>query len=127
MALLNGTGLIPNIKAAYRTLCEKYRPGDKIYLIGFSRGAFTARSVAGLVGKIGLLNEKGLQLKGDQGQSLLEQVFEDYEHMYQDDYRKKVGESRDMRGDRGTQYGKNLELVRFFCVLDLRLIGSQCL
>lgn len=38
MSLLNSTGLVTNIEEAYRVLCERYRPGDSIYLIGFSRG-----------------------------------------------------------------------------------------
>jgi hypothetical protein len=36
-------------------------PGDEIILIGFSRGAFTARSVSGLIGEIGLLTREGMK------------------------------------------------------------------
>ena len=38
-----------NVMRLYRFLCEHYDPGDRIYLFGFSRGAFTARVLADLV------------------------------------------------------------------------------
>jgi hypothetical protein len=37
-----------------------YTPGDEIVLIGFSRGAFTVRSVAGIISDIGLLTREGM-------------------------------------------------------------------
>ncbi len=55
-----GVGLGKNIRSAYKWLCEHYRPGDRIYLFGFSRGAYTVRSLAGMVGKCGLLDLDGL-------------------------------------------------------------------
>jgi hypothetical protein len=50
-----GTGLSRNIQSAYRWLCENYTPGDAIYLFGFSRGAFTVRSLVGFMNCCGLL------------------------------------------------------------------------
>jgi hypothetical protein len=50
-----GAGLGLNVRQAYKYLSRHYEPGDEIYLIGFSRGAFTARSVAGFIGACGLL------------------------------------------------------------------------
>lgn len=41
---------------AYKYLMDFYRPGDKIYLFGFSRGAYTARALAGMIQRVGLLN-----------------------------------------------------------------------
>ncbi|WP_052239513.1 T6SS phospholipase effector Tle1-like catalytic domain-containing protein [Pseudomonas brassicacearum] len=49
-----GSGMGMNIRQAYRFLVEAYRPGDKIYLFGFSRGAFTARTLNGLLEFSGL-------------------------------------------------------------------------
>ncbi|MGZ2258485.1 DUF2235 domain-containing protein [Roseobacter sp. A03A-229] len=54
---LFGWGLNRNIKAAYLALCECYRPGDKILIFGFSRGAYTARSLAGMIRKCGILSD----------------------------------------------------------------------
>jgi len=52
---LFGWGLNRNIKAAYLELCRVYQPGDKIMIFGFSRGAYTARSLVGLIRKSGIL------------------------------------------------------------------------
>ena len=50
-----GVGISRNICSAYHWLGSNYAEGDQIYLFGFSRGAFTARSLGGFLGK-GLLN-----------------------------------------------------------------------
>lgn len=54
---LCGWGTSFNIKAAYAFLCSNYqrRRQDNIYLFGFSRGAFAARSLAGFVDRVGIL------------------------------------------------------------------------
>lgn len=44
-----GWGINENIQDAYRFLCLNYQPNDEIYLFGFSRGAYTVRSLAGLI------------------------------------------------------------------------------
>ena len=53
-----GVGLSGNVLAAYRYLVEAYEPGDDLYLFGFSRGAYTARSLAGLIGNCGILRRE---------------------------------------------------------------------
>ena len=55
-----GFGLFHNVIACYRFLAQNYEPGDEIFIIGFSRGAYTARSVAGMVGRVGLLTKVSL-------------------------------------------------------------------
>ena len=50
-----GQGLDENIRLAYEWLVENYNDGDEIFIFGFSRGAFTARSLAGLVALEGIL------------------------------------------------------------------------
>ena len=50
-----GQGLDENIRLAYEWLIENYNDGDEIFIFGFSRGAFTARSLAGLVAIEGIL------------------------------------------------------------------------
>ncbi|MFJ6086278.1 DUF2235 domain-containing protein [Streptomyces sp. NPDC092369] len=49
-----GAGLSRNVLDAYRFLVHTYQPGDQLYLFGFSRGAFTARSLAGLIRNCGI-------------------------------------------------------------------------
>ena len=55
-----GWGLNRNIKVAYGALAETYRQGDQIYIFGFSRGAYTARSLAGMIRKCGLPPRTGV-------------------------------------------------------------------
>jgi uncharacterized protein (DUF2235 family) len=50
-----GYGLSANIRSGYRWLMEHYNPGDEIFIFGFSRGAFTARSLSGIIARCGLL------------------------------------------------------------------------
>ncbi|KAF2274485.1 uncharacterized protein EI97DRAFT_435031 [Westerdykella ornata] len=50
-----GSGLGMHIKDAYRFLMQSYREGDKICLLGFSRGAYAVRCLAGMLHKVGLL------------------------------------------------------------------------
>lgn len=50
-----GQGLDVNIRQAYQWLMEQYDDGDEVYIFGFSRGAYTARSLAGMIAKCGLL------------------------------------------------------------------------
>ena len=51
-----GAGLSRNIQSAYEWLCRHYVCGDRIFLFGFSRGAYTARSLGGFIGRCGLLD-----------------------------------------------------------------------
>lgn len=50
-----GSGFMQNIADAYRFLMNAYDPGDQVYLFGFSRGAFAARALAGMLYSVGLL------------------------------------------------------------------------
>ena len=57
-----GLGLDENVLDAYSYLCRSYREGDEIYLFGFSRGAHTARVLAGFIHLVGLLREDQLNI-----------------------------------------------------------------
>jgi uncharacterized protein (DUF2235 family) len=50
-----GAGLSRNVRECYEFLVDHYDPGDELFLFGFSRGAFTARSLGGLVRNSGIL------------------------------------------------------------------------
>lgn len=56
-----GWGIDDAIQDAYRFLCLNYEPADEIYLFGFSRGAYTVRSLAGLIRCSGLLSRKNIR------------------------------------------------------------------
>lgn len=55
-----GLGLMQNIADAYRFLAFNYSPGDEIFIFGYSRGAFTARSLVGLIRNCGVLRRDAL-------------------------------------------------------------------
>ena len=65
-------GLSENIRSGYSFLANNYSEGDEIFFFGFSRGAFTARSIAGLIDGVGLLTKDGLPY--------LAEVFRDWEN-----------------------------------------------
>lgn len=66
------------VRQAYAYLCANYRDGDEIFLVGFSRGAFTARSVAGMISNLGLLTREGVEH--------FYPIFRDMQHWMDDDY-----------------------------------------
>ncbi len=53
--VLMGRGINRQIRRAYGYLASRYRSGDRIYLLGYSRGAYAVRSLAGMIDGIGLL------------------------------------------------------------------------
>jgi uncharacterized protein (DUF2235 family) len=55
-----GFGLFHNVLSGYRFLAQNYEPGDEIFIVGFSRGAYTARSLGGMVARAGLLTKAAL-------------------------------------------------------------------
>lgn len=57
-----GMGIDRNIQDAYKFLMWSYEPGDEIYLFGFSRGAYTVRSLAGFIRNCGIMKPENLPL-----------------------------------------------------------------
>lgn len=53
--LVWGGGLRQNVGEAYTWLIREYRPGDRVFVFGFSRGAFTARALTGMIHRVGIL------------------------------------------------------------------------
>ena len=57
-----GKGLLENIVTAYQQLVFLYNPGDEIFICGFSRGAYTARSLTGFIRSTGMIDRANLNL-----------------------------------------------------------------
>jgi len=55
LGLAVGYGLRTNLGEAYTYLMQHYCPGDRIFIAGFSRGAYTARALTGMLNAVGLL------------------------------------------------------------------------
>ena len=56
--VLMGKGINRQIRRAYGYLASRYRPGDRIFLMGYSRGAYAVRSLAGAIDMVGLLRSE---------------------------------------------------------------------
>jgi uncharacterized protein (DUF2235 family) len=54
-----GTGIEQNVRDLYRSILYNFAPGDDLFFFGFSRGAFTVRTLAGLMNRIGMLKKDG--------------------------------------------------------------------
>ncbi len=93
-----GYGISKNIREAYRFIVSNYEPGDDIFLFGFSRGAYTARSIVGLINNVGVLRRDQLHREKDA-----------YDH-----YRDKKAEWRP-DGEKAIQFSKD------YCHADKRI------
>ncbi len=69
---VHGAGLSENVRQAYSYIAEHYENDDAVYIFGFSRGAFTARSLAGL------LFNAGLPTAGDGATTDINSLYEHY-------------------------------------------------
>lgn len=73
-----GAGTALTIRLAYKFLVSNYQPNDRIYLFGFSRGAFAARSLAGFVDCVGV----GLRTAApDQLDRVIDEAYFAYEYL----------------------------------------------
>ncbi len=57
IGLAFGYGISDNVADAYQFLMRSFQPGDRIYVFGFSRGAYTARALCGMLSMVGLLGD----------------------------------------------------------------------
>ncbi|MCJ1434448.1 hypothetical protein MMC27_003816 [Xylographa pallens] len=74
----NNCGISELVREAYGFLCLNYAPGDEIFLVGFSRGAFTARTISGLIADLGLLTRAGM--------TSFYPIFKDWENQVKEGY-----------------------------------------
>ncbi len=56
--VMMGRGINRQIRRAYGYLASRYKAGDRIFLLGYSRGAYAVRSLAGLIDTVGLLTSE---------------------------------------------------------------------
>ncbi|MGH8260631.1 MAG: DUF2235 domain-containing protein, partial [Steroidobacteraceae bacterium] len=92
-----GICLSSSVKAAYAFVADNYQDGDEIFLFGFSRGAYVVRSLAGLLGCVGLLRRSAMFR------------FEDVWDYYTRPKSQRIPGALD-------QVGKRLEDVRIRCI-----------
>ena len=69
---LTGFGISEHVREAYAFICHNYVENDEIIILGFSRGAFTARTISSMVSDLGLLSMRGM--------SYFFPIFKDWEN-----------------------------------------------
>ncbi|HXU34045.1 MAG TPA: DUF2235 domain-containing protein [Thermoanaerobaculia bacterium] len=67
-----GYGLARNVRKLYTALARVYEPGDQLFLFGFSRGAFTVRTLAGFIARCGILRDDDFPSDADLRQAVAE-------------------------------------------------------
>lgn len=74
MTVIEGRGINKQIRRAYGYLASRYRPGDRIFLVGYSRGAYAVRSLAGVIERVGLLRRNHATVR------MVRNAYRLYEH-----------------------------------------------
>ena len=105
-----GKGLESNVRRAYKFLSWYYEPGDEIFIFGFSRGAYTARSLVGVLGSAGLLKRTSC----DEGN----------EHKVWDYYRTATNDRVPGRFDELTAYVHDRESFEIACIGVFDTVGA---
>jgi len=82
---VTGFGLARNVRLLYKSLVRVYDPGDRIFLFGFSRGAFTVRTLAGLISVAGILDIATLSTT-----EALDRAVSSAYRVYRQEYRTKL-------------------------------------
>lgn len=72
--VIMGRGINRSIRRAYGVIASRYRPGDRIFLFGYSRGAFAVRSLAGVIDRVGLLQAEHATVRN------IRQAYRHYEN-----------------------------------------------
>ncbi|TDX65176.1 uncharacterized protein (DUF2235 family) [Methylosinus sp. sav-2] len=101
-----GYGVSYNIKDAYSFIVSNYEHGDKIYLFGFSRGAFIARVIADMIHKFGVLRCQDLHL--------VEEIYR-YHKSRSEEWRPQEARTRKFREDNFCYYPVG---IRFLGIWD---------
>ena len=79
-----GYGLSRNVRQLYKELCRIYDPRDRIYLFGFSRGAFTVRTLAGLITTCGIIDATK-QKNAEEFEATVKLAYRAYRSRYRTD------------------------------------------
>lgn len=95
-----GQGISRNIKDGYDFIAKHYDPGDRIFLFGFSRGAYTARSIGGMLGRVGLparVQKDGSDLRSDDKAraDLVDRAYDIYKIADKEERLRQAAEFRD--------------------------------
>ena len=91
-----GVGLARNVRQLYTSLARVHEPGDRIYLFGFSRGAFTVRTLADMICRCGIVDVRGCgsgdraPLTGRELRKTVRRTYKTYRLTYREALRRNV-------------------------------------
>ena len=102
-----GIGIDKNIQDGYRFLCLNYSLGDEIYLLGFSRGAYTVRSLAGLIYNSGLLSRPHIRE--------ISKAYELYRNRLDPDKLNEIEAFREQYSFKTEKYGSRVPITLLSC------------
>lgn len=97
-----GDGFVMRIVRGYTFVSRHYQPGDRIVLVGFSRGAYTARALGGMIARMGLLDAASMQ--DDEGRYDAERAYRAGIYVWR--------QHRQLAGKKSTVLGRFLEIAR---------------
>lgn len=115
-----GDGFIERIVRGYTYLSRSYEPGDRIHLVGFSRGAYTARALGGMVTSMGLLRPD--DMKGADGQHDAELAYRLGTYVWSQ-YRRKAGKSSPLLSLLEEKRGLGIDLSRLVPGVTIKAIA----
>ena len=102
------TSFDSHVIAGYKFIMRYYKPGDRIYIFGFSRGAFTARFLSRMISHVGLLS-----MGNEEMVPFAYSVYEEYE------------KSRDVKDPRHTEYANRMvSFKKHFCRTERKAAGE---
>jgi uncharacterized protein (DUF2235 family) len=102
-----GLGLSRNVRQLYKELARVYDPGNAIYVFGVSRGAFTVRSLVGMIGTCGLLDVRKAGSLGE-----LDRLVKKAYRVYRQCYRSVLSQLFRGAPDRSTAAGFREQYAR---------------
>lgn len=115
-----GWGLSRNVRHLYGELSRVYDPGDQVYMFGFSRGAFTVRTLVGLIATCGIVDPRRLNARSaSEFERAVREAYAAYRKCYAPKWRRRRGDAFDAgRAFRDQRSHPNDVRVRFLGVWD---------
>ncbi|MDN8614048.1 DUF2235 domain-containing protein [Variovorax ginsengisoli] len=115
-----GEGFIERIVRGYTFLSRNYQPGDRIYLAGFSRGAYTVRALGGMIAAMGLLPPDAM--RGDDGRYDAGKAYGLGIHVWAE-YRRRAGKASTLLGYLEEFKSRRIDLARLVQGAGIEAIG----
>ena len=112
-----GLGLRRNVKQLYTELCRCYEKGDQIYLFGFSRGAFTVRTLAGFILECGIIDRSAWETDSDL-KKLVKEAYRERRRKHPASLQKALGLFRSKSGPMPKNMASDIRFIGVWDTVD---------